>query len=288
MMKKRNRVLWLFILPSLCGFLLFLLLPWGYSLLLTFFKQSGRFDLNGFMGLQNYSDVLASPSFRLAFFNTLKFMLIAIPFGVLLSLLVGIFVLSDKAAGKKQQAWRFFCLILPMMIPSVSVSVICGEVFSLDGTLNRLFHTNIDFLVSAWSFYIMILIFLWRNVGVMALLISYGYQKIPQEYYENIKLDTQSKWLAFRHISWVYLCPTLFFVLLFAILAIFRTFQDIYLLFGRHPHDSVYMLQHYLNNQFFTLDYAKLCTASFFAAIFIYALTELFRQWERRSEYAQL
>lgn len=146
MMKKRNRVLWLFILPSFCGFLLFLLLPWGYNLLLTFFKQSGRFDLNGFMGLQNYSDVLASPSFRLAFFDTLKFMLIAIPFGVLLSLLVGIFVLSNKAACKKQQAWRFFCLIVPMMIPSVSVSIICGEVFALDGTLNRLFHTNIDFL----------------------------------------------------------------------------------------------------------------------------------------------
>lgn len=284
MNKKRNRVLWLFILPSLCGFLLFLLLPWGYSLLLTFFKQSGNFG--DFIGLQNYSDVLASPSFRLAFFNTIKFMLLAIPLGLAFSLILGLVTLTDKAVGKKQQFLRFFCLLLPMMIPSVSISVVCGEIFAFDGILNKLFHTNIDFLVSEWSFYIMVLIFLWRNVGVMALLICYGYQKIPQEYYENIKLDTQSKWLAFRYISWVHLRPSLFFVLLYAILAVFRTFQDIYLLFGRYPHDSVYMLQHYLNNQFFSLDYAKLCTASFFAAVFIYIINELLRQWERRSEYA--
>ena len=52
----------------------------------------------------------------------------------------------------------------------------------------------------------------------------------------------------------------------------FKVFREIYLLTGNYPYDSLYMLQHFMNNMFRQLDYQKLSAAAVLLAIVIVIL----------------
>ncbi|KAG2962617.1 hypothetical protein PC120_g27650 [Phytophthora cactorum] len=54
----------------------------------------------------------------------------------------------------------------------------------------------------------------------------------------------------------------MFFVILISIINSFKVFRETYLLAGEYPYDSIYMMQHYMNNMFFSLDIQKLTTAA--------------------------
>ena len=66
------------------------------------------------------------------------------------------------------------------------------------------------------------------------------------------------------------------FVTILSLINSFKVFREIYLLTGDHPYGSFYMLQHFMNNTFKSLDYQKLSSAaiimSFVMVIIIGAL----------------
>ena len=72
--------------------------------------------------------------------------------------------------------------------------------------------------------------------------------------------------------------PNFFFVFVISIVNAFKSFREAYLLGGSTPHDSIYMLQHFMNNNFQNLNYPRLSTAALliFSAIFLLVLL-LFR-----------
>ncbi|MNV54853.1 hypothetical protein D3C71_1470670 [compost metagenome] len=54
----------------------------------------------------------------------------------------------------------------------------------------------------------------------------------------------------------------MFFVIIMSIINSFKVFRETYLIAGDYPHDSIYMLQHYMNNMFMSLDVQKLTAAA--------------------------
>lgn len=99
-----------------------------------------------------------------------------------------------------------------------------------------------------------------------------GLQGIPREYYESAGLDGAGTWRKFFNITLVYLVPASFFVFVISIINSFKVFRETYLISGAYPHDSIYMLQHYMNNMFASLDYQKLTAAAFIMAAAIYSI----------------
>ena len=79
----------------------------------------------------------------------------------------------------------------------------------------------------------------------------------------------------------VYLTPTTFFVFVISVINSFKVFRETYLIAGDYPHNSIYMLQHYMNNMFLALDYQKLASAAFIMAAFIVAVVFLLFSAER-------
>ena len=59
-----------------------------------------------------------------------------------------------------------------------------------------------------------------------------------------------------------YLAPTLFLSGLIAMIQSFKVFRELYILFGAYPNPHLYLLQHYMNNQFSSLNLQKLSAAS--------------------------
>jgi multiple sugar transport system permease protein len=271
MKKKRNKtddakLAFLFLAPSIIGFSIFYAFPFiggfYYSLVDNSFEGS-------FVGLQNYIDLLGNPSFIKAVTNTAMFTSVSVPLNIVLSLGLAI-LLNKKIYGKSIFRTLF---ITPLVVPVASIVLVLQSTFNINGTLNSVItalgHNPVDWMKTDWTMGIIVLVYLWKNIGYSMVLFLAGLQNIPVEYYEAAKIDGAGAWKQFTSITMVYLTPTAFFVFIMSIINSFKVFREAYLISGEYPHSSIYMLQHYMNNMFAELDYQKLTSAAFIMAVFM-------------------
>ena len=270
---------WFFLGPSLLGFALFYLLPFVTG----FYYSLVDSPLNGtFVGLHNYGALLKNPSFLAALANTAKFTLICVPLNLMLSLGAAM-LLNQKLPGRN--LFRTI-MITPLVVPVASVVLVWQAFFDLNGVLNSLIHAlghpSVDWMKTNWSRMVVLVIYLWKNVGYSVILFLAGLQNIPAEYYEAARIDGASRYQEFFRITLIYLTPTTFFVFVISMINSFKVFRETYLISGDYPHNSIYMLQHYMNNMFMALDYQKLTSAAFIMAAFIVAVVLLLFIVERK------
>ena len=269
---QEERVALAFLFPSLGGFLLFYLIPFIQSFGMSFLSS----PINGhFVWLKNYVSLLTNPVFGKAALNTLIFTGIGVPALVALSLMLAM-ALSSKLLGRKALATMF---LAPLVIPVASVVLVWQVLFDNNGALNSLLANigiaRVDWLKSDWARYVIMVLFLWKNIGYDMVLFMAALAAVPTEQLESADLDGANAFQKFRHIIWPRLLPTTFFVLIMSIINSFKVFREVYLLAGAYPHDSIYTLQHFMNNMFSSLDYQKLTSAAFIMAAFIAGLVSL-------------
>ena len=71
---------------------------------------------------------------------------------------------------------------------------------------------------------------------------------------------------------------------MFSLINAFKCFREIFLIGGTHPDDSVYMLQHFINNSFEKLNYSKLAVASVLLMIVVVAVFLICYRWVMKKE----
>jgi multiple sugar transport system permease protein len=258
-----------FLLPSLGGFLLFYLIPFIQSFGMSFLSS----PINGhFVWFKNYETLLTNQVFGKAALNTLVFTGIGVPLLVAVSMALAV-ALSNKLLGQKVLATMF---LTPLVIPVASVVLVWQVIFDNNGALNSILASvgiaRIDWLKSDWARYVIMVLFLWKNIGYDMVLFMASLAAVPTEQLESAELDGANGLQKFRHIIWPRLLPTTFFVLIMSVVNSFKVFREVYLLAGAYPQDSIYTLQHFMNNMFSSLDYQKLTSAAFIMAVAIVGL----------------
>lgn len=260
---------YIFALPSLAGFSLFFLFPAAISLYYSFTDGIGK---SKFVGLKNFISLFKSESFLLAFKNTILFNLVSVPLIMLISLLLAM-LLNNKA---KSVPYFRMMFIVPMVIPVASVILVWNIIFNQFGVLNHfltLFNIKpTDFLNTGWSFPILVMLFIWKNCGYNMIIFLAGLSNIPKDYYEAADIDGASSFTCFTKITLPLLTPTMFFITIMSMVNSFKVFREAYLLEGSYPDFSIYMLQHFMNNNFTNLSYQRLTTSAFVMAIIIFIL----------------
>jgi multiple sugar transport system permease protein len=273
----------LFLLPSLIGFMIFYIIPFGGGIYYSFLDNpvSGRFS-----GLSNYSDLLHNEIFTKAALNTFIFTLISVPLNMLLALLIAL-LLNRKLPGRTIFRTIF---VTPLVVPVASVVFVWQSTFDINGFINGfltgLGYAPVDWMNTEYARIVLVIVYLWKNIGYSIILILAGLQSIPEEYYESASIDGCSEIRKFFTITLVFLTPTIFFTFIMSIINSFKVFREIYLLAGDYPHDSIYMLQHYMNNMFKALDYQKLTSAAVIMSIFIILLVLILFRVERKIQKA--
>ena len=95
-------------------------------------------------------------------------------------------------------------------------------------------------------------------------------------------LDGAGRTRQFFTIKLRFLAPTIFFVVLMSLLASMKIFREVWLLTGSYPYETLYLLQHFMNNTFRTMDYQKLSAAALLLAVVMGALIAVLLGIERR------
>ena len=256
----RSKRYLVFFLPSWIGILIFFIVPLGvviwYSLLDNPVNKV-------FVGLQNFITTISNEAFQIAVKNTILFSLQAVPLAVILSL--GLAVLLDCKIAFRSQLRT--CLLSPMMVPVASVMLVWRILFDYHGIWNEWFQTSVDWLKSNSGQFVILLLFLWKNLGYNMILFLASLSSIPKDAVEVAVLEGASSLRLFFKIKLRYLSPALFFVTLMSFVNSFKVFREVYIMTGDYPYESLYLLQHFINNTFRTLDYQKMSAAAVLISI---------------------
>jgi multiple sugar transport system permease protein len=268
----------LFLAPSAIGFALFFFIPF---LIGCYYSLMDSPVDGSFVGLRNYNDLIHNEVFRRAAWNTFRFTAISVPLNMLLSL--GLAMMLNRSVYLRSLFRISF--LFPLVIPVASVVLIWQIIFDLNGSLNGLMHawgmSPRDWMESRSSLAVVIIVYLWKNIGYNMVLFLAGLQNIPVDYYEAASIDGAGKFRQWRSITLIYLTPTTFFVFIISIINSFKVFRETYMIAGEYPHEDIYMMQHYMNNMFKSLDYQKLTSAAFLMAIVITFLVFILFRAER-------
>lgn len=262
-LKKRTRQqrvgALLFLAPSLIGVFLFFILPF---MVVIYYSMVDNPITANFVWFNNFVNVAKNGAFKMAGKNTLKFSFVAMPLSVVLSLLLA--AMLDRKIPFRSQFRTFF--LTPMMVPVASIVLIVQVMFHYNGAVNHFFGTfgvhKIDWLKSDYAQVVVIFLFLWKNLGYNMILFLAGLESIPKDLLEVARLENANSWQIFWNIKVRYLSPTILFVTILSLINSFKVFREIYLLTGDYPYDSLYMLQHFMNNTFKSLDYQKLSSSA--------------------------
>lgn len=273
-LRNRDRSFW-FLLPSLSGVLLFFVLPFG---LIIYYSLVGNPITEEFVGLDNFRALLKNPAFLQASKNTAILSLVAVPLAVLLPL--GLALLLDRAMPLK--SWLRTAFLSPMLVPIASVVLVWQVLFHQNGSVNALLGVNVDWFHSPLGLVMVLLLCLWRNIGYHTILFAAGLAAVPRMYLDIAELDGAGKLRQFFSIKLRFLSSTLLFVTVMSLIMVMKIFREVYLLTGSYPYETLYLLQHFMNNTFRTMDYQKLCSAAILLATVMSAVIALLLRAENR------
>ncbi len=257
----RNKIsYWLFLLPSLLGVAFFYIVPFIYSFCYAVIDNMTSWK---FVGLRHFEETLRNPLFIQAAGNTVLFVCICVPLSMGLALLLALCLKGLKRC----RPLATLILLVPLVVPSGSIVSFWNTLFSSNGlvmkTLLQAGFSHEAVSPSDWSMAALVVIFLWKNVSYNIVLFWSGVNWIPKTYYEQMALEGAGVFRQFANVTWVYLAPTSFVVLLMSIVNSFKVFKEVYMLYGSYPSPEIYMLQHYMNNQFAAMNMQKLSATAY-------------------------
>lgn len=261
-----------FLSPSLLGVGIFFILPFC---VVVYYSVIDGVGSKNFVFLQNFIKLFDNSAFRLAAKNTLTFSAMAVPLAVVLSMVLALML--ESRIPLKSQFRTFF--LSPMMVPVASVVLIWQVLFNYNGTVNEfimLFGADkVDWLQSQFAPVVVLLLFLWKNLGYNMILFMAALNNIPKELLEVADVEGASEMYKFFAIKLRYLSPTVLFVTILSLINSFKVFREVYLLAGAYPYEALYTLQHFMNNTFDSLDYQKLSAAAVLMALVMVVIIAL-------------
>ena len=139
-----------------------------------------------------------------------------------------------------------------------------------------------DWLNSSASFIVLVILYVWKNCGYNIILFLAALNSIPKAYYEVADLDSTSRLKKLINITLPMISPHLFFILVISIINTFKSFKEAYILCGDYPHKSIYMIQHFMNNNFQNLNYTRLSVGSILVFIIIFIIILLLFKFKKR------
>ena len=237
----------LFIAPSFLGVMAFFLIP--FCVIIYYSLLDNPISAN-YVGFENFKNVAENEAFRTAVKNTAVFSAIAVPLAVVLSLILA--MLLDLNIPYRSQFRTFF--LSPMMVPVASIVLIWQVLFHNNGAVNDVIMKfgveRIDWFKSDQAIIVIVILFLWKNLGYNMILFMAALASIPKDILEVAKLESANPIQTFFYVKTRYLSSTVLFVTIMSLISSFKIFREIYLLTTDYPYPTLYMLQHYMNNKF--------------------------------------
>lgn len=289
-MRRRER-LWgmAFVAPISLQVLLFCVVPVGIAIVAAFTNWNVIKGTYEFVGLENFTEFLTDDKFWIAAGNTL-FMLLPIPFYLFFGIL---FAIGCHRGTPGNKAFRLL-FFLPYISSIVALVVMWKWLFNYEyGLVNQTLAAwfgiqGPNWLGDpAWIKPTIVLMIIWKMIGISSIYILAALKNIPEVYYEAARLDGAGPVRSFFSITMPMLSPVLFFLIVIGVIGSLQTFVEVQLFTtdgGRNY--SAATITYYVWQKAFVNNEMGLASAvAFFFALVILAVTLLQFRFSRRWVY---
>jgi multiple sugar transport system permease protein len=280
-----------FLSPWLIGVTLFTVLP----ILLSLYYSFCDFPLVQppiFTGLDNYRQLLHDSVFWEVLGNSLYYISLSIPLGLVMSLSVAL-LLNRRIPG--QGIFRTI-IYLPSLIPSAAMAMLWLWLLNQKQGLINMYLTRIPFLHITgpgwltdehWVIPAFVMIGLW-SMGNTVVIYLAGLQDVPKELYEAADLDGANSLHRLWHVTLPMISPVIFFNLIVAIIGALNIVDLPYIMTQGLPGHSSDFLSYYLyRNTFMYNTMGKGCAMAWVQLTLVLILTALAFWSSRRWVYYQ-
>ena len=283
---------YLFLLPSLAGFLIFVAVPVIVSLLLSFVNWN-LLRPPEFVGVANYVQLLSrDPVFWKVLKNTLFYVVVTVPLQIALGLTLAV-ALNRAIRGVLVYRVIYFMPVVTTIVAGAIVfqfmlnrdfGLISNVIWKLAETTGLPIRPP-DFLNSTfWSKPAVVLLTLWKNTGFTMVIYLAALQGVPQELYDAAEVDGAGAWQRIRHVTIPMISPTTFFLLIIQMIGALQLFTEPYTLTRGGPAQSTLSVVYYIYQNAF--EFGRMGKASaiawflfLFIFIFPYVQTRMQRRW---------
>ena len=278
---EKNNWFWAYvmILPTVGGLGVFYIAAFFQNLYYSF-TDLGSFGNYKWIGMSNYTKLLADPEIPKALMNTFKYTAVAVPFSIILSMFIAV-LLNSKIKGRSIYRVLYF---LPAVTMPAAIAMIwkwlyngqyglINQVLAKFGIEGQAWIASPKFALGA-----LIIVGIWTSLGMNIIYFLAGLQGIPGMYYEAADIDGAGPIRKFFSITLPLLAPTMFFVTIMSLIGSLQMFDLIFLMISRTSMavDSTMSIVYlFYKNAFIFLDKGYAAAISILLFFIILAITAI-------------
>jgi multiple sugar transport system permease protein len=279
----------LFVVPHLLFFLIFLACPVIFGLWISFHHWEIISPKKPFVGLENYAYLFSDDLFYRALYNTVRFALLTTVFETITGLFLALLV-NYPFPGQTSVRVAIFA---PRVLSVATMGIIWQWLLNRDWGFVNYVLSLLGIAAVNWLGDPNIVIpsvsmaTIWWVIGYPMIVYLAGLQQIPEHLYEAARIDGANRWQELRYITIPLLAPTTLFIVVTAFIAHMQVFGQIYLMTQGGPfYSSISIVMYLYDNGFryFRMGYAAAMAFTLAAIIFIGTLIQ-FKLLSRRIEY---
>jgi multiple sugar transport system permease protein len=277
--RQEELIAYLFILPSLLGFVAFLVVPMIASLGISFYDWE-LLTPPRFVGLNNFQTLINDRVFREVLWNTAYYTFGLVPLNLVVSLGLAVW-LNTRLRGLTLYRMAFF---MPVVTVTVAVALIWRWMYEPNAGIIDTVLRAVGLPAPAWlgdpqfAMPALILMSVWKGFGYNMVLFLAGLQGIPVSIYEAATIDGASAWQRFGRITLPLLSPTIFLAVVLTVISSFQVFDQALVMTRGGPANATntIVLFIYQNGfEFFRMGYASAIAWVLFGVIFVFTLLQM-------------
>ncbi|TAN12519.1 MAG: sugar ABC transporter permease [Rhizobiaceae bacterium] len=280
---------WLMVLPAVVLLAAFTHVPAVATFIDSFYSTPHGAKPSHYVGVAQYSGMIADPIFWQALRNNLLYALITVPVSIGLALIMAIWV-NGKIGGRAFLRLAFFT---PTILPMIAAANIWLFFYTPDyGLLDqvaRLFGMRgVNWLGNTTTALPSVMaVTIWKESGFFMIFYLAALQQVPPDLYEAARMENAGVWQVFARITWPLLMPTTLFVAVNALINAFRIVDQVIAMTGGEPNNTTTLLLFYIYQvafSFWDSGYAAALSSVLLAILGITALGQFFLL-DRRIHY---
>lgn len=269
---------YIYLLPSLMLFLIFVIYPFFKIIYQSFFVTNNLGEVINFVALDNYLELFKDEKYIKTISTTFLYVAITVPINIIISLLLAV-ISNYKLKGMS--------IFRTIFSSTMAISVAAGSMFwsfmfhPTVGILNRIVTflglERVNWLTDPKiALFSIAAVSIWMNIGFSYLVLIGGLKNIDDSYYENADIVGGGFWYKLRKITIPLLSPSLFFVLTISIINSFQTFGVIDMLTKGGPSNSTTLMVYSLYNEaFVNFQYGRAAAQGVILFIIIFIISRI-------------
>ena len=234
---------WAYLAPVVIYLIAFYAYPLYRNLELSLRDYTVRSFVSGdapFIGLDNFREVFADPTFGPAVIHTAIFTFVSIAFQYVIGLALAVFFNNNFRLSSTLRALFLVPWLLPLIVSASTWSwMLNSDSGVVNSALGAFGLPGINWLTSpTWSLVAVILANIWIGIPFNLVILYSGLQNIPDNLFEAAALDGASGWQTFRHVTLPLLKPVSAITLLLGLVYTLKVFDIIWIMTRGGPGDS--------------------------------------------------